>query len=328
MYLKKRLLLYIVILCIMLFCVIPIVYFTLYFIYKHMIIMNCHNDILHKYGLNSWVVITGASSGIGEKLAMTLASNGFNICIIGSINSIFKLDIIKKKYNVNTYFIEKDFNKSYENNFFDNIETWINNNNVSILINNIGHRVSSLNYINQSRTDIKNTIFCGTLPQSILTQIAIKKFITRHINLKSEIINITSQCFTYNLGLGCLYKPTISVPYLACYEASNAFGYYHSESILQELNIKKRNNSKYKNIGILNITPGAVLTSKTNNSLKWIPFSCTDKVFANNIVKLIGNFEGQQCAYWGHELSNILMILTPFLKKYILEYVGYNIANK
>jgi len=212
------------------------------------------------------------------------------------------------------------------NNFFKDIEEWINSNNVSILINNVGHRVAVLDYTKMDRNEIKNTIMCGTIPKSILTQIAINKFISRVGGHRTWIINITAQCFTYNMGLGVMYKPGITVPYLACYEAANAYGYYHSESILEEIRIKKQGDKRYKKIEILNITPGAVITDRTKAAMDWIPFSCTDSIFARNIVKLIGNLEGQQCAYWGHELSNIVMLIAPFLRRHMPRYVGYNIA--
>lgn len=326
-----------IIIGLLLYILIPILYFIVYFIYKYGIlaIVSNKDTLLRMHGVDSWVVITGASSGIGEKLAYDFASLGFNICIIGSLNSLSVLDTItahtlntcNSNVNVKTHFIAKDFNNSQQPDFFVSIESWIMHNNVSIIINNIGHRVSSADYITQSRNDIKNTINCGTLPQSIISQIAIKKFLAREPLFKSTLINITAQCFTYNLGIGSMWSPIISVPYLACYEAANAYGFYHGQSLYKEILIKRRTNPKYNNINILNITPGAVLTSRTHKSLQWIPFSCTDTTFSKGVISLIGRLEGQQCAYWGHDISNSMMLFTPFLKDYILERVGYTIAS-
>lgn len=64
---------------------VPIIYCEIYFIYKHIIIRR--RALIEEYG-KSWVVITGGSAGIGEKLAYELAAEGFDICIIGSKNSL------------------------------------------------------------------------------------------------------------------------------------------------------------------------------------------------------------------------------------------------
>lgn len=316
-----------VILGLLIYILLPIAYFVLYFIYKYLIIF--HKNILRLHGVDSWVVITGGSSGIGEKLAYEFAIKGFNICIIGSENSKLVLKnckLLLSKHIIKTYHILKDFNNAHDDMFFYDIEKWIMSHNVSIIVNNIGNRVYNLDYTKMSNTDMKNTIICGTFPQSMITKIALNKFLSRNNKYYSSLINITAQCFTYNTGLGSMWKPTISVPYLSCYEGANAYGYYHSESVFEEVKIKRKIDPRYKKIKILNITPGAVITERTKKSLNWIPMSCTDDIFAKGITRLIGNLEGQQCAFWGHELSNILMTLMPFLKPYILEKVGYNIA--
>jgi len=302
----------------LIFCIIPIVYFIIYFIYKHFLI--CQRDLIKIYG-KSWVIITGPSSGIGLALTNKFATLGFNICMIGRNLNKLKEEMENKYKNNEFHIINKDFINSDKNDFYKDIEEWVNNNNVRILINNIGHRAISSDYINQNKEDIYSTIKCGTFPQSILTQIIMKKF-DNNVKNNMCIINITAQCFNYNLGLGQMYKAPISVPYLANYEASNAFGFYLAESIFEEIKQKRKSNCHYNNLQFLNITPGAVLTEKTYDSLSWIPFSCWDYEFANNIVKLINNVEGQQCAYWGHEFSNIVMMFTPFLKRPILNKVG------
>ena len=43
--------------------------------------MKCSTE---RYGENSWVVITGAASGLGREAAIKLAKSGFNIIVIGN----------------------------------------------------------------------------------------------------------------------------------------------------------------------------------------------------------------------------------------------------
>lgn len=300
---------------------IPFIYFTFYFIYKY-ILPNINRKI-NKY-LKDWIIITGPSSGIGLAILNKLLNiyKPIKICLIGRNLNNLKKDIISKyNNNVKIKVFNTDFANSQNEDFFLEIDEWINKNNVSLLINNVGHRSVAENFIKQERQDIIETINCGTMPQIRLTQKIMEKFNTNFSN--TYIINITAQCFTYNTGLGLMYKPTISVPYLAVYEATNAFGYYLAESIFAEIKILRRTNNRWNKLKFLNITPGAVLTDKTKNALAWIPFSCSDKQFANGIIRLINQeLEGQQCAHWSHELSNIMMFLTPFLKSLILEMVG------
>ena len=40
-------------------------------------------DLKARYGAGSWVVITGASDGLGKQYAIELAKEGFNIVLMG-----------------------------------------------------------------------------------------------------------------------------------------------------------------------------------------------------------------------------------------------------
>ncbi len=273
-------------------------------------------NLIKRYGKNSWVIITGGSGGQGKQFALKLAKRGFNIFIIGYKSSLKVEKEINKKFpTVKTKVIIKDLGKSYINNFFDNIENACSNIDVSILINNVGHRTGWIPSHKQPPQDIIETIACGTIVQSRLTQILIKKFLNRPKKYKSCIIFTTAQCMHSNFGLS-IYPNEISVPYIGVYEAANSFGYYHACSIYKE----------YKNeIDILNITPGAVITENTHY-LKGTLFSTTSPKFVKNIIKLMGNVQGTTFAHWGHSISNTLVSFFPFIKNPILEKVGRKIA--
>lgn len=135
---------------------------------------------------------------------------------------------------------------------------------------------------------------------------------------KSAIINITAQCMHPNIGIGVGLSNEISLPYLSVYEASNAFGFFHANSIYKE----------YKGqIDFLNITPGAVVTENTGY-LKNTIFSIKADIFVKNIIKLLGNYNGTTCAYWGHGFTSVLINMIPIIKDKILMKVGDTISKE
>ena len=129
--------------------------------------------------------------------------------------------------------------------------------------------------------------------------------------------NITAQCMHPNFLFGLTMSNEISVPYLSIYEAANAFGFYQSNSIYKEYQGE---------FDILTITPGAVITKNTK-CLTDTLFHVSEDVFVKQIMKLIGNVQGNTCAYWGHALSNYLINFMPLLKDGMLKKVGETIAK-
>jgi short-subunit dehydrogenase len=270
-------------------------------------------DLLKRYGDNSYVMITGASSGQGKVIAEEFAKQNFNIIIIGSNKSYNVQKELKNKYNIDVIVIERDFSKSMNLDWFDGIEELFVKYDISVLVNNVGQRSASNPSHLQKDENIRKSLITGTYPQIKLTNLALKYMLKR--NKKSGIIFNTAQCmytpylFSQYFGLG-----EISVPYLSVYEATNAFGFYHANSIIKE----------YPDIDMINIMPGAVITENTQY-LKSTPFACDVNVFGKNIVRLLGNYRGPTCAYWLHDLSTVLIGLFPFAKDYILKNVGLTI---
>ena len=140
-------------------------------------------DLVKRYGSNTWVVITAASSGQGRDFALEFAKRGFNIFMIGSKRTIDTENEIKKLYpNVQTKIILKDFRKAFESNFFDDIQLAFNEigNKLGILINNVGYRTAWKPYNEMPSHLINDTIATGTIVQSRLTQMVIPFFIERY----------------------------------------------------------------------------------------------------------------------------------------------------
>ena len=121
-----------------------------------------------------------------------------------------------------------------------------------------------------------------------------------------------------NFGFGVALSNEITVPYLAVYESSNAFGYYHACSIYQEY---------AGQFDILNVTPGAVITENTQH-LRDTMFAVPVEQFAHNIMQMLGNVQGTTCAHWGHALSTAAIALFPWMKERALRRVGHTIADE
>lgn len=297
----------ILLLIILVFVFGPIIKFIIEIIYRNTV---KEVNFKERYG-DCWIMITGASGGQGKKLALKMAHRGFNLIMIGSKNTYKTKKEIKKLYpNIKTKVIIRDFSKSLENDWWDGIEELFDNYDIGMLINNVGRRTASKPSHEQDDSMIRNSLITGTYPQIRLTNLALKKMVNR--KYKSAILFNTAQCI-FPTFLLSQYLPTgeISVPYMSVYEATNAFGYYHANSLLKE----------YNNIDMLIIMPGAVITENTQY-LKEIPFSVDVDEFCDSIIRLIGNWNGATCVHWKHDISSILIGMAPFMKDIILKKVG------
>lgn len=280
-------------------------------------------DLSKRYSSDegTWVLITGPSSGMGERFAHEFADRGFNLLLIGSRKTKNVIRNIKKIHpKIQIKFIEADFSDSFKDNFFDPIQKAIDEIGPKwrILINNVGYRTFSLNYEDMDFLEMKKTISVGTLVQAKLIQMALKTF--SQINSHTAIVNITAQN-TICTDLFAL-DTDLTVPHLACYEATNVFGYCHAKSIYAEIK------DKYPQIDFLIITPGAVKTKNTEPVLKDVIFSVDVETFIKNVIRLMGNKNGIYCGYWGHSLSGALINIFPFFDtESVMKKIGVDFSN-
>lgn len=286
------------------------------FTYKHT------KKLTDMYGNNSWIIITGASSGQGKDYSLEFAKKGFNLLLLGSKGCYDTEKIINTKYpTVKTEVIVKNFCFSYEENFFDDLKLSIMNKDISGFISNIGHRYGIETYYEIEEKKIVDIISAKGITQSKLLKILLPKFLER--NKKSFIIIVSA--LVQN-------KPSIydsdninTLPFLSIYEGINAYSYIQAKTIFEEF----KNNPVYKNIDFLNITPAAVITSNTIGPLKNVPFSVKSKYFVKKSIGLLNNYNGITCGCLEHLIASYLPSLLPMklFKNYIEYNIGKNIAK-
>src|SRR4051812_43417414 len=78
-------------------------------------------NLADKYGKGSYVVITGASDGIGKQFSFSLAQRGFNIVLVArneeKVKTV-KRELTEKFPQTDVKIVIADFSQSTEENFF------------------------------------------------------------------------------------------------------------------------------------------------------------------------------------------------------------------
>lgn len=99
-------------------------------------------NLVRKYGSNSWVVVTGASDGIGKQIALKLGHMGFNIVLIARNKE--KLQKVQEELmcvrgGLKSEIVVCDFKDCWDDaKFFDRIMERVSSLDISMLVNNVG----------------------------------------------------------------------------------------------------------------------------------------------------------------------------------------------
>jgi len=202
-------------------------------------------NMLTKYGRNSWVVVTGASAGIGKEFSMQFASKGFNIAMIAKNETkltAVQSEIQRKYPNVMTKIIVKNFKQSMESKFYEEINNELKDLDVSILVNNVGVLLKGMKFHERDPNELRDSMVVNCIPQVMMTRYLLPKMLSRHH--KSAVITMSSTVVTEPRKDKALYSATkIFVDYLS--------------SALQK---------QYPTIDWLSLRPGPVATAMIGKS--------------------------------------------------------------
>lgn len=149
-----------------------------------------------KYG---WIVITGATAGIGYEFARQLVSKGFKVILVSRDEK--KLESVKKELSQvgdenNIVIIPADFKFSHRDpeGFYTSLFEKLNSYEVSGLINNVGVMPELKHFPQNNAFDNETTIGVNIYPVTFLTHLFLPKMLERFARTKqrSLILNLSS----------------------------------------------------------------------------------------------------------------------------------------
>lgn len=257
----------------------------------------------YRYG---WILITGASDGIGKEIAAVLAKQGFKLILVSRNKlKLEKVVNLLKSSTGNTMIHSHsvDFSCSHQNpeefykNFFRTLESY----EISGLVNNVG--VCEYRFFaDHSLETIENMLSVNLYPVTMLTHTLLPKFIKRYEEAKqrSLIMNLSS---TVDL---------ISIPTTAVYTATKTFVDHLSESV-------RRENSP--GVDIATIKPGVVATNMSSaelgNGLDALPLTVKTNEYAEYLMSHLHT--GINYGHWKHYILVFILTLLPYqLTTYLL----------
>jgi len=271
--------------------------FIVYYFYRHYI--RGSHDLLSRYGDKSWVLVTGATDGIGKGFAMSFAKLGFNIVLVSRTQS--KLDEvaeeIKKEtdYKVEVKTIAFDFTAKYLPKDYHEAFDFVKSLDLSVLINNVGW-AKTIKFDKLEGKQVTDHINLNVVPQGFLTTMFLRQLSERS-GKKSAIINLSSFGSTVQ-GVGFI-----------TYCAAKTFNNSHSKILSYEMG---------HCIDTLSVKPMYVTTPLTNYN-KGANAITVDQL-TNNVLPQLGN-DIETFGHPKHEFHANLVYCVP---NFLLRLSGTN----
>lgn len=249
-------------------------YHILYFFYMHYI--RSPYNIKERYEEKSWVLVTGATDGIGKGLAIEFAKLNFNIILVSRTQSKLETvaEEIKKITSNNIQIKIVPFDFSVKTKVSDYIEafSFVKNLNLSVLVNNVGW-TNPGRFHKRPGKELQDEVNLNVLPQALLTTMFAKNLSTRS-GYMSLIINLSS------------FASGISLVGFGMYTAGKAFNNHHSKACYYELN---------KSMDVISIKPMYVETPLSQQKANWLNVITVDQL-NNSILKQLGH----EISTYGH----------------------------
>jgi short-subunit dehydrogenase len=268
--------------------------------YAALLSLRPAKDLPSRYGQKTWVLITGASEGIGRLFAGELGRQGFNIVLLDSdlekLKQAEESLLIECQRKIQTKLIVADLTKANQEDFADEIYAQIQDLDVSILINNAGLFLNKL-YLEATTDEIRNLVIVNTLANALITRALLPRLAAR--TQRSAIINLSSM------------SGVLPMPRQQIYGATKSFMSFFSRGLASE----------YSNLDILSVQPGLTHAKETEEKHKDCPVAKPEEVVRASL-KSLGYYD-HTCGHWKHESESWLMKNLPeFLRTFYIKKIG------
>jgi 17beta-estradiol 17-dehydrogenase / very-long-chain 3-oxoacyl-CoA reductase len=252
-------------------------------------------NLLERYGSNSWVLVTGATEGIGREFCEQFAKKGFNIILVSrnaeKLQNI-QAEIIQKYPSIQATHIPFDFSKQTKPEDYEEAFGGISKQyDISVLINNVGFAVGApFRYISSQQVSEMININC--MSQTLLTSIFLNGLLSRE--KRSAVIDVSS------------ISSLMPLPKLSVYAATKVFNNYMTRTLAEEL--------KDENIDFLSLKPAFVESNMSKKKADGY-YVITPQQCVTGALRDLG-YEIETFGYWTHKLQGFMFGLIYLLIKY------------
>ena len=245
-------------------------------------------SLLQRYGKDSYVLVTGASDGVGKALAYQFAALGFNLVLVARREALLeaiKADITGK-FHVSVVSISFDLSQGASfPQLTAGILERISGLDVSILINNAGMAQDLIPFTQLTTSAIENLLHLNLVAPTLLTHLLMKQLAARQH--RSAVVNVSSL-----LGQIPAYGASV-------YAGTKAYLRFLTYAVGEEAKDK---------VDFLTVNLGATTTAMTEYSKDF--FAVMPEEVAYGIARDLGKYRETDATFRQH-VSVSLMHLFP-----------------